>query len=367
MKFNIIKNDLLKGLQQVGSLLVKNQSFPILENILIKIKENILSLTATNLETEIITTIPINYVYQTGSIVVSGKKLLNICRNLPNQSMIQMEKKNNKINIISNNSFFSLITIPSKHFPNLCQFEYKKEFYVSQFILRKMILATQFSMANQDIRYYLNGMLFDIKEKNFRTVTTDGYRMAVYNTPIDFSTYSCSIIIPRKSILELVRLLHNCESLLHILIGKNNIRINIENITFTSKLISGVFPNYNTILLHHPIKIIGVKISTLKKSLLRVAILSNQNIHGIHLYLHNGKLEISAKNQEEEEAKEIIDLIYFANVDFRININVNYILDVLNTLTGENVYFLMQKNTSKIQLEEDQISSVSYIIMPLHI
>jgi DNA polymerase-3 subunit beta len=222
-------------------------------------------------------------------------------------------------------------------------------------------------MANQDIRYYLNGMLLEIKENNLRTVATDGYRIAISNTPVNCSISSYSIILPRKSVLELVRLLNNGQSLLHLLIGKNNIRIDIEDLVFTSKLIAGVFPNYQSILLHDPIKIMEVEISILKESLLRVSILSNQKIHGVHLHLNNGQLVISASNQEEEEAREIIDLIYSANIDFKININVNYILDILNVLTSKNVYFLIQKNTSKIQLEEEKKSSVAYIIMPLHL
>ncbi|CAL4041951.1 DNA polymerase III subunit beta [Buchnera aphidicola] len=367
MKFTIEKKDLLKGLQQVGSLLVKNQSFPMLENVLMEIKKNILSLTATNLETEIITKIPINNVYQTGKTVISGKKLLNICRSLPCNTIIQIEENINKINIISQNSFFSLLSIPPKNFPNVYHFTHEKEFYISQNTFKKMIYTTQFSMANQDIRYYLNGMLLEIKENNLRVVATDGYRMAICNASINFSMSSYSIILPRKSVLELTRLLNNDQSLLHIVIGKNNIKINIENLIFTSKLIAGIFPNYNSILLHNPIKIITVKISILKESLSRVAILSNPNIHGVHLHLNYGKLEISTRNQEEEEAKEIIDLVYSANINFRININVNYILDVLNVFTGQNVHFLMQKNASKIQIEEDKKSSVSYIIMPLYL
>ncbi|HXK00563.1 MAG TPA: DNA polymerase III subunit beta, partial [Buchnera sp. (in: enterobacteria)] len=346
MKFTIEKNDLLKGLQKVGSLLVKNQSFPMLENILIKIKNHTLSLTATNLETEIIVKISIKNIFQIGSTVVSGKKLLDICRRLPNYSVIKIEKHINKINIITHNSFFSLISIPSKNFPNLCNFKSENEFYIAQYSFKKMIYTTQFSMANQDIRYYLNGMLLEIKENNLRTVATDGYRIAISNIPINFPVSSCSIILPRKSILELVRLLNNSQSLLHVLIGKNNIRINIEDIVFTSKLIAGVFPNYQSILLHNPIKLMEVEINILKESLLRVSILSNQKIHGVHLHLNNRKLTISASNQEEEEAREIIDLIYSVDMDFKININVNYILDILNVLTGKNVYFLMQKNSS---------------------
>ena len=367
MKFTIAKNDLLKGLQQVGSLLVRNQSVPMLENILLIIKKDILSLTATNLETEIIVNISIKNTLQTGSTVISGRKLLDICRRLPNHSMITIEEHINKINIITHNSFFSLISTPPKYFPNLCNFQHENEFYIAQHTFKKMVYTTQFSMANQDIRYYLNGMLLEIKDNNFRAVATDGYRIAISNTPINFPISSCSIILPRKSVLELVRLLNNSQSLLHFLIGNNNIRIHMDDITFTSKLIAGVFPNYQSILLHDPIKIMEIEIGILRESLLRVSILSNQKIHGVHLHLNNNKLIISASNQEEEEAREIIDLIYSANIDFKININVNYILDILNVLTGKKVYFLIKKNTSKIQIEEEKESSITYIIMPLHL
>ncbi|WP_343192180.1 DNA polymerase III subunit beta [Buchnera aphidicola] len=367
MKFTITRNNLFTALQKISPLFVKNQSYPILENVLLNIKDNTLFLTSCNLEIEIIITVPVHYTYNSGSGLVSGKKLLDICRNIPNNSMLEIKKYENKINIISENSFFSLITLNSNIFPNLRNFKSTNKFSISQNVLKNMINSTHFAIANQDVRYYLNGMLLEIQKNNIRTITTDGYRMAICTISINTYILYCAIIIPKKSIIELARLLGNNQSLSKVFIGENNIQIHLENVIFTSKLISGNYPNYKQVLLNNPIKIIEIDLLLFKASLLRVSVLSHEQFKGVHLYLNNNQLEISSSNQNEEEAKEIIPLIFSKKINFEMNINVNYILDVLNVLKSKNIIFFIQKCASKLQLTDNEHSSVFYIIMPLHL
>ncbi|HMI77127.1 MAG TPA: DNA polymerase III subunit beta [Buchnera sp. (in: enterobacteria)] len=366
MKFTISRDQLLKALQKIHTLLVKQDTHSILENVLLETNKDTLFLTAINLEIEIIIKIPILTLYQIGSTTVAGKKLFNICRRLSKNIIITIQSYEKNLTIITKNSFFSLMTLSEKNFPSICNFKTKIQFNISPHILKIMLHATYFSMANHDVRYYLNGMLLEIDQNNIRAIATDGYRIAIYNMPINLSILPYSIIIPRKTIIELMRLLDNSDELSNILIGLNSIRIKMENMTITSKLIEGSFPDYRLILIHHPIKIIEVNINILKESLLRVAILSNEKFHAVHFLLKKNQLEISTNNKNEQ-AKEIINLKYSSNMNIEIDININYILDVLNVLHHETIMFFIDKTISKIQLQETENSLISYIIMPLRL
>lgn len=302
MKFIIQNNILVENLKKISRLLVKNTSFPILENILIEIKKNILSLTTTNLEIEIIANIEISTAHTPGKTTISGKKILNICRNLPKTSNVQIELKNNKIYISSENSSYILSTLPPENFPNHQNFHNTSSFHISSDILKNMIIKTEFAMGKQDIRYYLNGMLFEKKENYLRNVATDGYRLATSYIILKEKINSFSIIIPNKGIMEMLRLLNTKETLLHILIGTNNLRIHINNLIFTTQLIEGKYPDYNSVLLDHSEKPIIINHDLLKKSLLRTSILSHEKFSGIEINIQNGELKTISDNQEEETA-----------------------------------------------------------------
>jgi DNA polymerase-3 subunit beta len=250
MKFNIKNTILIKHLQKINRLLTKNTSFPILENILIIIKDGVLSLTATNLEIELISHITISNNNISGATTISGRKLLDICRNSSESSNIKMHLKNNKMHIISHNSIYILTTLPADNFPNHSDFHYISEFYICSNILKKMIEKTQFSMGKQDVRYYLNGMFLEKKGTLLYAVATDGYRLGIARTSLKENIIPFSIVIPRKGIIELYRLLNTQPQLIRVLIGKNNIRIHIDKLIFTTQLIEGEYPDYKLSLIH---------------------------------------------------------------------------------------------------------------------
>lgn len=364
MKFIIQNNILVENLKKISRLLVKNPSFPILENILIKIQDNILSLTTTNLDIEIIANIQITTKYVPGKTTISGKKMLNICRNLPEKSNIQIELKNNKIYISAEQSSYILSTLPANNFPNHQSFNDTSSFYISSNILKNMIIKTDFAMGKQDVRYYLNGMLFEKKENYLRNVATDGYRLATSCVSLKEKIHAFSIIIPNKSVMEILRLLHAQETLLHIFIGTSNLRIYINNIVFTTQLIEGKYPDYNSVLLEKPKEPIIINHDLLKKSLLRTAILSHEKFSGIEIHIKNGELQTISDNQEEETAQDKFNIEYFGNT-IEISINVYYILDVLHTINTKNILLFLNKLQSSIQIEAEDSSSTVYVIMLL--
>ncbi|AHG62070.1 DNA polymerase III subunit beta [Buchnera aphidicola] len=364
MKFNINNNILIKHLQKINRLIIKNTAFPILENILITIKNGILSLTTTNLEIELISNITVSKKYTSGTITISGKKLLDICRNALESSEIQMQLYENKMHITSNNSNYILTTLPSDNFPNHHDFRHISEFFISSDILKNMIEKTQFSMGKQDVRYYLNGMLLEKNNTFLRTVATDGYRLAISKIFLKKDIIPFSVIIPRKGILELYRLLNIQKQLIHILIGKNNIRIHIGDLIFTTQLIEGKYPDYESILINIKKEPIILNCQLLKKSLLRVAILSHEKFCGIEMHIKHNQLKVFSDNQEEETAEDKFNINYSGKT-IKMSMNVYYIIDVLNTITSENIFLYLNESNNSIQIKSENDTATLYVVMLL--
>ncbi|UDG81475.1 Beta sliding clamp [Candidatus Profftia lariciata] len=366
MKCIVKREHLLKPLQQVISTRNNRPTLPILGNLLLQVKDGYILLTVTDLEVEVIVRIPILQDYIIGKITVSARKFFDICRGLPDHVEITVILKNDRILVHSGRSSFYLATMPAVDFPNLDDWRSELEFSMSQTMLKKMIDTTQFSMAHQDVRYYLNGMFFQTEGQELRTVATDGHRLAVCSMSIEYSLPSYSIIIPRKSVIELYRLLEGEEKLLCLQISRNNIRVNIGNFIFTSKLIDGRFPNYLNVLPANPNKILKVNCNALKQAFTRAAILSNEKFRGVRLYISKKQLKITANNSAQEEAEELLDVIY-EGTDLEIGFNVNYVLDVLNVLKCEDIYILLTDELSSVQIKNAHAKSTTYVIMPIRL
>ncbi|WP_422667486.1 DNA polymerase III subunit beta [Buchnera aphidicola] len=364
MKFTIQNTILMKHLQKINRLLIKNISLPILENILFEINDGILSLTASNLEIELISNIIINTHYEPGKITISGRKILDICRNIPKYSNITMELKKNKMYINSNSISYILATLASDNFPKKKQFQCISEFFINSSILKNMITKTEFAMGKQDVRHYLNGMLFTKKNETLYSISTDGYRLALSNTTIQKKIIDFSIIIPRKGIIELSRLLNIESEPVHIIIGNNNIRLHIKKLIFTAQLIDGKYPDYNSVLLKKLDNPIIFDTFLLKESLSRVSILSHEKFHGIDIYIHNGKCKVMSYNQEEEIAEDTFKINYY-NDKIEFSINVYYILDILNVIKNKNIILFVNLSQSSIQIIEENNTSSLYVIMLL--
>ena len=366
MKFIIEREKLLKPLQQVSSPLGGRPALPILGNVLLQVTEDHLILTGTDLEMEMVIRIELVQPHEVGAITVPARKFLDICRGLPDQAEITVALDNDRVLVRSGRSRFSLTTLPAEDYPNVDDWQSNVEFELPQATLKRLIEATQFSMAHQDVRYYLNGMLFETEGQELRTVATDGHRLAVCSMPIGQELPSHSVIVPRKGVLELARLLDASDNLVKLQIGTSNIRAHIGDIIFTSKLVDGRFPDYRRVLPKNPDKVLEANCDELKQAFSRAAILSNEKFRGVRIYLSENQLKITANNPEQEEAEEIVDVMYQGG-DLEIGFNVSYILDVLNALKCDSVKLLLTDSVSSTQIEDGASRHAAYVVMPMRL
>ncbi|EKP4406389.1 DNA polymerase III subunit beta [Vibrio parahaemolyticus] len=366
MKFTIERSHLIKPLQQVSGALGGRPTLPILGNLLIKVEENVLSMTATDLEVELVSKVTLEGDFEAGSITVPSRKFLDICRGLPDDAIITFVLEGDRVQVRSGRSRFSLATLPANDFPNIEDWQSEVEVSLSQADLRTLIDKTQFSMANQDVRYYLNGMLFEIDGTKLRSVATDGHRMAVSQTQLGADFAQKQIIVPRKGVQELVKLMDAPEQPVVLQIGSSNVRAEVNNFIFTSKLVDGRFPDYRRVLPQHTNKTLIASCDELRQAFSRAAILSNEKFRGVRVNLAGSEMRITANNPEQEEAEEMLD-VTFEGDPIEIGFNVSYVLDVLNTLRCEKVQVSMSDANASALIENADDDSAMYVVMPIRL
>ncbi|MCS0333930.1 DNA polymerase III subunit beta [Vibrio diabolicus] len=366
MKFTIERSHLIKPLQQVSGALGGRPTLPILGNLLLKVEENVLSMTATDLEVELVSKVTLEGDFEAGSITVPSRKFLDICRGLPDDAIITFVLEGDRVQVRSGRSRFSLATLPANDFPNIEDWQSEVEVSLSQADLRTLIDKTQFSMANQDVRYYLNGMLFEIDGTTLRSVATDGHRMAVSQTLLGADFAQKQIIVPRKGVQELVKLMDAPEQPVVLQIGSSNVRAEVNNFTFTSKLVDGRFPDYRRVLPQSTNKTLIASCDELRQAFSRAAILSNEKFRGVRVNLADTEMRITANNPEQEEAEEMLDVTFEGDA-IEIGFNVSYVLDVLNTLRCENVRVSMSDANASALIENADDDSAMYVVMPIRL
>ncbi|AWK14964.1 DNA polymerase III subunit beta [Candidatus Fukatsuia symbiotica] len=375
MKFIVKREDLLKPLQQVSSPLSGRPVFPILSNVLLQVTAGTLQLTGTDLEIEMVAKVPLSQAHEPGTTTVPARKFLDIWRGLPEGATITVELDGERLLLRSGRSRFSLTTLPASDFPNRESWESKVKFTLPQATLKRLIESTQFSMAHQDVRYYLNGMLFETENEMLRTVATDGHRLAVCSMPINkvicstlVGESSYPVIVPRKGVMELVRLLDGGDTRLDLEIGRDYIRAHVGDFIFTCKLVDGRFPDYRLVLPKNPNKTVEADCGLLKQAFSRAAILSSEKCRGVRLQIAHNQLNITANNPEQEEAEEILDVSYEGD-KLEICFNVSYILDVLNALKCEKVHLLLTNPESSVQIKDGAslAQSADYVVMPMRL
>ncbi|MGR5134279.1 DNA polymerase III subunit beta [Vibrio alfacsensis] len=366
MKFTIERSHLIKPLQQVSGALGGRPTLPILGNLLIKVEENVLSMTATDLEVELVSKVTLEGDFEAGSITVPSRKFLDICRGLPDDAIITFILEGDRVQVRSGRSRFSLATLPANDFPNIEDWQSEVEVSLSQADLRTLIDKTQFSMANQDVRYYLNGMLFEIDGTTLRSVATDGHRMAVSQTQLGADFAQKQIIVPRKGVQELVKLMDAPEQPVALQIGSSNVRAEVNNFIFTSKLVDGRFPDYRRVLPQSTNKTLEASCDELRQAFSRAAILSNEKFRGVRVNLAGSEMRITANNPEQEEAEEMLDVTFEGDA-IEIGFNVSYVLDVLNTLRCENVRVSMSDANASALIENADDDSAMYVVMPIRL
>ncbi|EGU33343.1 DNA polymerase III subunit beta [Vibrio scophthalmi] len=366
MKFSIERSHLLKPLQQVSGALGGRPTLPILGNLLLKVEENTLSMTATDLEVELISRVTLEGDFEAGSITVPSRKFLDICRGLPDDSVITFILEGDRVQVRSGRSRFSLATLPANDFPNIEDWQSEVEISLTQAELRGLIEKTQFSMANQDVRYYLNGMLFEIDGTTLRSVATDGHRMAVSLVSLGADFATKQIIVPRKGVQELVKLLDAPEQPVVLQIGSSNVRAEVNNFVFTSKLVDGRFPDYRRVMPQTTTKTLEAGCDELRQAFSRAAILSNEKFRGVRVNLADNEMRITANNPEQEEAEEMLDVTFEGDA-IEIGFNVSYVLDVLNTLRCEKVRLSMSDANASALIENADDDSALYVVMPIRL
>lgn len=366
MKFSIDRDALLKPLQLVSGAVERRHNLPILANLLVEVSNHSLKMTGTDLEVELVGSAEVNGEVQEGRTTVPAKKLLDIVKSLPEQSEIKIEQQENKWLLRSGRSRFSLATLPAEEYPNVESFQPAIEFSLKQGTLKSLIDATQFSMANQDVRYYLNGLLLETEGNVLRAIATDGHRLALSHREIAASLPENQVIVPRKGVMELARLLDSEDQDIHIAIGDNAIRATTASAVFTSKLVDGRFPDYRRVLPKGGDKIVLASRNQLKQALLRASILSNEKFRGVRVQLENALLKITANNPEQEEAEEIIDVDY-AGQPLEIGFNVSYLLDVLNGLKADEVRITLSDGNSSALIENHVEEDSMYVVMPMRL
>ncbi|AIW20434.1 DNA polymerase III subunit beta [Vibrio coralliilyticus] len=366
MKFSIERNHLLKPLQQVSGALGGRPTLPILGNLLLKVEDNMLSMTATDLEVELISRVALEGDFEAGSVTVPSRKFLDICRGLPDDSVITFVLEGDRVQVRSGRSRFSLSTLPANDFPNIEDWQSEVEVSLTQGELRGLIEKTQFSMANQDVRYYLNGMLFEIDGTTLRSVATDGHRMAVSQVQLGADFAQQQIIVPRKGVLELVKLLDAPEQPVTLQIGSSNVRAEVNNFVFTSKLVDGRFPDYRRVMPQTTTKTLEAECDELRQAFSRAAILSNEKFRGVRVNLADTEMRITANNPEQEEAEEMLD-VSFEGEPIEIGFNVSYVLDVLNTLRCEKVRVSMSDANASAMIENVDDDGAMYVVMPIRL
>ena len=366
MKFQIEKETLLNPLQQIIGAVEKRQTMPALSNVLLRATDNSLTLTATDLEIELVSQIAM-IVDQPGDITVPARKLLDICKSLPNESMINFSVKDNKALVQSGRSRFSLATLAANDFPALDAINSVNEFEIAQKTLRDLIDKTAFAMAQQDVRYYLNGLMLEVSANNLRAVATDGHRLAYCEkeTTADIADIK-QVILPRKGVLELVRLLSDTEDKVKVILGSNHLQVEFADLRLTSKLIDGRFPDYNRVMPTDGNNIVTADREQLRQALIRASILSNEKYRGIRLILENNLVKLQAHNPDQEEADVEVEVVYTGD-DIEIGFNVNYMLDVLNVTGSEMVQASLRDSNSSFLLTYPDQTDCKYVIMPMRL
>jgi len=366
MKFQIQREDLLIPLQKIIGAVEKRQTMPALSNILVKAYNDKISLTATDLEIELVTTFSM-IVDEAGEITLPARKLLDICKALPEESNISIFADSNKAMVRSGRSRFSLATLPADDFPALDSISAVAAFELPQKTLKELIDKTSFAMALQDVRYYLNGLLLEVSSGLLRAIATDGHRLAYCEKHADCDLAEIKqVIVPRKGIQELVRLLEDSEEPLKIILGSNHIRIEVGDITFTSKLIDGRFPDYNRVIPEDGTNTIIADRDNLRHALVSASILSNEKYRGIRLSAEEDVLELQAQNPDQEEADVEVEVNYKGD-SLEIGFNVNYLLDVLNVTDASMVQAVLRDSNSSCLLTYPDLPDCKYVIMPMRL
>jgi DNA polymerase-3 subunit beta len=362
------RDTLLKPLQMVTGIVERRHTLPILSNVLIERKDEQISFIATDLEIQITTYAQDGNIEGEGyAITVAAKKLQDILRALPDKTHVTLETDESRLHAKAGKSRFHLQTLPAEDFPKFpAGSEPQAKLTLKQKELKHLLSLVQYAMAQQDIRYYLNGLLLLTEENQIRVVATDGHRLAFALMTLEAPLEKREVILPRKVVLELARLLNDTDEPVTVEILQNQVRFSFSNVVLVTKVVDGKFPDYNRVIPTGYQKHFDINRLLLLQTLQRASILSNEKFRGVRLILTADNLRIVCNNSEQEEAEEELELQYDGEA-LDIGFNISYLLDVLNNLGDQTVRCAFGDANSSALITIPGNEDFKYVVMPMRI
>lgn len=366
MRIVINREALLEPLVQAGGVVERRQTLPILANVLIQVQGDILEITATDLEVELRTQARAK-TDSGGAFTVSARKLLDICKALPPNAEITIDVDGEKAVIRSGRSRFTLGLLPAQDYPAIEPSVSSQVFTVEERILKRLLDKTQFAMAQQDVRYYLNGLMLECQDRVLRAVATDAHRLALCEVAaIGGEDLEFQVIVPRKAVVELGRLLTEAQTKAQIELSTNHLRMHTSELVFTTKLIDGKYPDYRRVIPQESENALTVDKESLRLALIRASILSNEKYRGIRVKLSPGLMELLAHNPEQEEAEEQVEIAY-QGTELVIGFNVGYLVDVLGAIEEQMVEVDLRDSNSSALIHGVGSDDTRYVVMPMRL
>ena len=366
MQIKINREILLKPLNSVSSIVERRHTLPILSNLLLEAKNNNIKLTATDLEMQISLNVESKFNGEL-STTISAKKLLDICRSLPEAVDIDMISTDSRITVKAGKSRFNLQTLPAADYPVMSKVVGSGiAIKISQIEFKRLLKQVEFAMAQQDIRYYLNGLLLEVNENKLNLVGTDGHRLSFTSCMLNHSYDKTDVILPRKTVVELIKLLNDSDDEVTIEINAGQVNFMFNEISLISKVIDGKFPDYHRVIPTAHQNIFSVNRVAVLNAMQRASILSNEKYRGIRMVLSANNLKLISTNTEQEEAEEELEIDYTKEA-MDIGFNVTYLIDVLNNTQQENVNFSFADANSSCLITVPGDDNYKYVVMPMRI
>lgn len=365
MKFSIERERLIRPLSQIAGVVERRQTLPILGNVYMRLEEGSLTLIGTDLETEVTARID-GVDGESGECTVGARKLYDICRSIPEDTDVEISSKEEKTQVRSQKSRFTLQSLPASEFPRLEAEDWDVEFEIGQETLKNLLEKTAFAMAQQDVRYYLNGCLLECTDNIVRCVATDGHRLAKSEMALKTGLENVSqSVVPRKAVLELMRFLQEDQQA-RVQINPNHARVNGNGWVFTTKLIDGRFPDYEKVIPDSLATHLLLDRPSIHDVLSRIAILTNEKFRGVRINLKPGVMTVSANNPEQEEAVDELSVDY-DGPEVEIGFNVGYLIDALKAIETDQVDVGLEDPNSSCTLHAPDDTSTMYLVMPMRL
>jgi len=361
------RDDLLNPLAAVSGIIERRHTLPILSNVLLERGAGTLSFLATDIEIQISARSSVEPSGEARAVTVGARKLVDILRALPEGAEVTLQQQEKRLQLKAGKSRFALQTLPAEDFPRLARPAGEvTRFSLPQKALRRLLGLVQYAMAQQDIRYYLNGLLMVVEERELKLVATDGHRLAYAALALEAQLPRQEVIVPRKTVLELAKLLSDSDEEVRVELSGTQAGFSFGNVELVSKLIDGKFPDYTRVIPGSQKNHLAIDREVLRQALLRAAILSNEKFRGVRWVLTDGSLRIVSSNAEQEEAEETLEVNYAGDA-LDIGFNVNYLLDVLNNVAGDQVECGFGDSASSALLTFPSEAQFKYVVMPMRI